>query len=237
MLDSLQLQIRDSLIQDGGPYYHEFEVDNFFREPWNAYSSLVFFVPIIFWLLKLKGEYKQHLIILAILPLLFLNGLGSTLYHGFRDVPFFLYLDFLPASGMSVLLSTYLWKYILNDTLKSILVVATFYCVGGFSWYFTVQVKDLEEIGPNIGYFFVGLAFITPIVIILRKTAFYKWKHAVFGVLSLGIALLCRLLDHPSELFSEHLPQGTHFLWHLFTVLAVFQIGFYVYYIGKLKKS
>jgi hypothetical protein len=164
------------------------------------------------------------LIILLILPFLFLNGLGSTLYHGFRDVPFFFYLDFLPASCMSILLSTYLWNHILKNVTKSILTVISFYLIGSFAWYIVVQFEGLQEIGPNIGYLFVGLSFITPIIILLKT-----------GIFSLGFALLFRMLDHPSELFSSNLPQGTHFLWHIFTVLAVFFVGYYVYFLAKLK--
>ena len=75
-------------IRDSGPFYHEFHADAFIKEPWNAYSSLFFLVPVIFWVWKLRGQYRENLIITLMLPLLFLNGIGSTLYHAFRAADF-----------------------------------------------------------------------------------------------------------------------------------------------------
>ncbi|MCB9224182.1 MAG: hypothetical protein H6582_08410 [Crocinitomicaceae bacterium] len=238
MLDSLEIAIRQTQIHDGGPYYHEFVQDALIKEPWNAYSSLFFFIPIIFWLYKLKGEYRENAIILAILPLLFLNGLGSTLFHALRTDRWMLFLDFMPASLMSMTLSTYLWTQIVKRWYYGVLVVLGFYLLGGLSIAFLVQYEGMRELAPNFGYFFVGASFFAPVLIILGKTNFYKVKYAAATFLFLGLALACRASDYPSpNPFPDLLPQGTHFMWHIFTVFAVFTMGFYVYYINKLGLS
>ena len=237
MLDSLQLNLRNEYILDGGPFYHEFDALAVVKEPWNTYTSLLFFIPVIFWLIKLKGRYAHHKVILLILPLLFLNGLGSTLYHASRSVPFFLYLDFLPASAMSFILSAFFWQFIIKNSLKAIGIVLLFYTIGAVSWYFAIKLDNLKELGPNIGYAFIGLSFVVPVVIILIKTSAFKWGYVISGLMCLGIALVFRILDHPSELLSHSLSQGTHFLWHIFTVIAAFLLGYYVFYLNRYPEN
>ena len=125
LLDGIELQRQ--LIQDSGPLYHEFHADEWIKEPWNAFSSLFFLVPVLFWLWKLRGQYKKHMIITILLPLLFLNGLGSTLYHAFRSSDLFMILDGLPASLMSLTLSLYMWKRVGSKWWKAKSIVLLFY--------------------------------------------------------------------------------------------------------------
>lgn len=238
MLDSLDLALREQFISDGGPFYNEFHHECLVKEPWNAYSSLVFFVPIIFWLFKLRGEYKKHWIILMLLPFLFLNGLGSTLYHAFRNDAFFLLLDFMPANVMSVILASYFWFKVMGKWSKSILIVLSFYAGGWLLLQLSYMLSPTHEYGPNIGYLIVGLSYFIPIILILMKTNGYKIHLVIYSVVFLTLALVCRVLDYPTpNYFVQVLPQGTHFLWHIFSVGAVFSMGYYVYYLNKLNNK
>lgn len=227
MIDSLELVHRKQQIFDHGPMYNEFVHDTLIHEPWNAYSSLCFFIPVIFWLIYLRGKYRTYGIITALLPLLFLNGLGSTLFHAFRASNWFLLLDWLPAALMTLILSIYFWYRVTQKLWKAIGVVGVFYILA-----FTM-VKILSQqtglSGPSIGYFFTGAAFLVPIIIDLKRN---QWKHAGLYVVSLFclvLALLFRILDYPSPNPFAWLPQGTHFLWHVTSSLAVFTLGFYIY--------
>ncbi len=235
MIDSLELIRRAQIIQDSGPIYNEFNADAVVLEPWNAYSSLIFFVPVIFWIFRLRGEYSQHGIILALLPFLFLNGLGSTLFHAFRAHNAWLFLDFMPASFMSIILSTYFWTKLVNKWYWGLLVVIGFYVVAIFSINGLTQIEGMEEMAPNIGYFFVGCSIFFPILVYLKRL---RWKYTylvLLSILFLGLALLCRTLDYPTpNPFPEALPQGTHFLWHVFSSFAVFTMGYFVYNTKKL---
>lgn len=237
MLDSLSLAIRNEYILDSGPFYHEFQVDGLIKEPWNTYSSLLFFIPIIFWLFKLKGEYSKFKILVVLMPLLFLNGLGSTLYHAFRSNSFYLYLDSIPAALMSFTLASYFWTTVLNNALKGVGMVLAIFSLGFLSVKLLVLVPELEEMGPNFAYFIVGLTFFIPILIILIRTNLKRAYLILLTLIFLSLALLCRIIDHPSDLFSELMPQGTHFLWHAFSVLAVFTLGYYVYYLESEKPT
>ena len=227
MIDSLELVHRKQQIFDHGPMYNEFVHDTLIHEPWNAYSSLCFFIPVIFWLVYLRGKYRTYGIITALLPVLFLNGLGSTLFHAFRASNWFLLLDWLPAALMTLILSIYFWYRVTQKLWKAIGVVGVFYILA-----FTM-VKILSQqtglSGPSIGYFFTGAAFLVPVIIDLKRN---QWKHAGLYVVSLFclvLALLFRILDYPSPNPFAWLPQGTHFLWHVSSSLAVFSLGFYIY--------
>jgi len=227
MIDSLELVHRKQQIFDHGPMYNEFVHDTLIHEPWNAYSSLCFFIPVIFWLIYLRGKYRTYGIITALLPLLFLNGLGSTLFHAFRASNWFLLLDWLPAALMTLMLSIFFWYRVTQKLWKAIGVVGVFYILA-----FTM-VKILSQqtglSGPSIGYFFTGAAFLVPVIIDLKRN---QWKHAGLYVVSLFclvLALLFRILDYPSPNPFAWLPQGTHFLWHVSSSLAVFSLGFYIY--------
>ena len=227
MIDSLELAKRQAVIFDHGPMYNEFVHDAVIHEPWNAYSSLFFFIPVIFWLVYLRGKYRTYGIITALLPVLFLNGLGSTLFHAFRASNWFLLLDWLPAALMTLMLSIFFWYRITQTVWKAIGVVCGFYALA-----FTM-VKVLSQqtglSGPSIGYFFTGAAFLVPVVIDLKRN---QWKHAGLYVVSLFflvLALLFRILDYPTPNPFPWLPQGTHFLWHVTSSLAVFTLGFYIY--------
>ena len=227
MIDSLELIHRKQQIFDHGPMYNEFVHDALIHEPWNAYSSLCFFIPVIFWLIYLRGKYRTYGIITALLPLLFLNGLGSTLFHAFRASNWFLLLDWLPAALMTLILSIYFWHRITHKVWKAIGVVLGFYALA-----FTM-VKILSQqtgfSGPSIGYFFTGAAFLVPVIIDLKRN---QWKHAGLYVVSLFclvLAILFRILDYPTPNPFAWLPQGTHFLWHVTSSLAVFTLGFYIY--------
>lgn len=229
MLDSLSLLNRRTLIFDQGPLYHEFIADGTVREPWNAYSSLVFFIPVIFWILYLRGQYKDHKIIVALLPFLFLNGIGSTLYHAFRTSDFLLLLDWMPATIMSILLSSYFWTKIVKKWYFGFLCVLAFY-VASSVVVGLVTTPENRDLAPNISYFFVGCSFLIPIVIHLYKNQFRFWYHVFAAFLFLGFSLLFRTLDYPTpNPFPALLPQGTHFLWHVFSSFAVFSMGFYIY--------
>lgn len=235
MLDSLDIAQRESLIQDSGPFYNEFHAGETILEPWNAFSSLIFFIPVIYWIIKLRGEYKQHLIIVAILPLLFMNGLGSTLYHAWRANEFFLYLDWVPASVMSFILASYFWTQVWKKWYWGILSVLGINFVGmGITQLFR-DIPNFEQFAPNIGYFIVGCSIFIPLTLQLIK---YKFKYAYLvglSVLFLSLSLLFRSLDHPTPNMFKWLPQGTHFLWHVFSSFAVFSMGYYLYYVKILK--
>ena len=229
-MDSLEIAKRLAIISDNGPMYHEFIHDATVHEPWNAYSSLFFLVPVFFWVWKLWGKFKEYRIFLAILPLLALNGVGSTLYHAFRNDRFLLLLDWLPASFMVIVLSSYLWTRFVRKWYFGLLIVVGFYAVGIGAVVLLLQVFQNQALAPNMGYFFIGSSFCLPLILFMSRTRFYRWDLVAFTLFFLIGALTFRTLDYPTpNPFPDLLPQGTHFLWHIFSAMADFSLGYYVY--------
>ena len=223
-------------IQDSGPIYHEFHADHFIKEPWNAYSSLFFLVPVAFWIWKLRGKYRQHRIMVVLLPLLFLNGVGSTLYHAFRSSDLLMHLDWMPAFFMGLTLSGWLWNRVLNSLWKAILVLISFYGTGILA--VGLLTPMLGQAAGNVGYFFIGACFLLPTVVNLVRTGFYKWHLIALSIVFLALALMWRSLDYPNpNPFPGFMPQGTHFLWHITSALAVFTLGYYVYFLNEKKPA
>jgi len=225
---------KQDYILDSGPMYHEFLVDAWIHEPWNAFSSLFFLVPVIFWLWRLRGQYGKYPMITIFLPLLFLNGIGSSVYHAFRSSDLALLLDWLPAFIMNLLLSWYLWNKVLKKPFLSVLVVLGFITAAFFVM--VSMAPDMGDLAANLGYLMIGLCILIPSGIYLVKSKFYKGLLLIISFVFLGIALVFRSLDYPTpNPFPEFLPQGTHFLWHITSALAVFSLGFYFKFIRDME--
>lgn len=238
MIDSLEILKRLMIIGDSGPIYNEFVYDGVVREPWNAWSSLFFFIPVIYWVWRLKGEYNNHKILVVVLPLLFLNGLGSTLFHALRSHQFFLLLDGLPGALMSVTLATYFWTRILKKWYWGLLCVIGFYALAVFTMFSLSGIPGFRYFILNISYFFVGCALLIPVLIQLYRLKFRLWPSVALTLFFLVVALVCRSLDYPTpNPFPEMLPQGTHFLWHITSSMAVFSLGFFIYSTNQYERT
>jgi hypothetical protein len=220
-------------IKDSGPLYHEFHAEHFIKEPWNAFSSLFFLVPVAFWIWKLRGQYRKYIMITLILPLLFINGVGSTLYHAFRASQLALMMDWMPAFFMNLILAWYMWKKVIRNGWASAAMVLIFYvlAIGSMA---TLQ-RYIGVGAANVGYLFIGLSLLLPSTIFLMKTNYYKWYLLLGTFIFLGIALVFRSLDYPTpNPFPNILPQGTHFLWHITSAFAVFTLGYYLMFIRDI---
>ncbi len=209
-------------------YYYELQPDALIKQPGNAFSSLIFFLPVFFWLWKLRGNYRKYAVLTAILPLLFLNGVGSTLFHAFNGGLVFTLLDVLPPFVMTLFLAAYFWKVAIDSWLWGILITLGFLGVNGLTTYW-FQRYGMPEHGVNIYYFIAGIMILTPVLWNLMKSNWHGWHLVVLMLAFVTMALMFRSMDYPTpNPFPEALPQGTHFLWHIFSALGVFPLGYYL---------
>ncbi|OJJ15092.1 hypothetical protein BKI52_40210 [marine bacterium AO1-C] len=213
--------------------YQEYHADYFIKQPWNAISSLVFFIPVIYWILKLKPKFGKYPILAAILPLLFLNGLGSTLFHAFKPNIVFGLLDALPPMLMVIFLSSYFWRKITLSWAKGVLIVLGFYTLNFCLTYILYKVFNFKG-AFNVTYLISGLTLLTPVVMFLVKTRWQQWNLIVLAVTCIGLALLFRVLDRTVPLYLPILTQGTHFLWHIFSAFAVFPLGRFLIHVQDI---
>jgi len=213
-------------LADGGSVYTETNLENFIVEPWNAVSSLAIILPAVYWLYKLRGKYKENWFLTCCIPLLFLGGLGSTLYHAFRTSSFLLLLDFLPILVLSFVVGVHLWMKVLKKWtyvgLLFLIIIA-----------FRIVVPDMlsHHDAINLRYFINGCMIFLPglmLVIINKGKGSVQFSLAlVFFIL----ALVCRKIDAFTPAL---LGQGTHWLWHIFTGIGTVFLSQYLFLLEKM---
>jgi hemolysin III len=143
---------------DGGLLYRETVIHQTIVEPWNAFSSLAFLIPAIFFLYKLRGHYRDNgFIVFFCSPLLILGGLGSTFYHAFRVSFWLLLLDVLPILVLTLGVSIYFWWGIFR---KKIWILVIFVVFSGLFYGFKTVWTGQDLISAN--YFLRGTLLFLP---------------------------------------------------------------------------
>ncbi|MEO1049875.1 MAG: hypothetical protein AAFX87_04600 [Bacteroidota bacterium] len=207
---------------DGGPIYTEHNAEHLIVEPWNAISSLIIALPAIYWAIRLWGRYKEFPFLVYCLPLLFLNGIGSTLFHAFRVSKFFLMMDMLPPIILTISVSIYFWLKVLKRWWFSFIAIPPFILMR-----FWVFDNFPSHTAINLTYAITGLMIFLPMLVFLYQTQFERWRTLVLSIFYLTLALLFREID--AREFVSFLPMGTHFLWHGFSGVAGFLLARYLY--------
>jgi hemolysin III len=113
----------DALGPDGGPIYAETNFSNFIVEPMNALSAIVFILISAYWLWKIRKEAVQFGFIFFSMSLMFIGGIGGTIYHAFRISKYYLLMDWLPITIIIIFSSVYFLNKIFHKLVLSIIVV------------------------------------------------------------------------------------------------------------------
>ena len=212
---------------DGGPVYTETNPDHFIVEPWNAISSLLIVIPALFWLLTIRKEPGNFKFLFYCIPLMILGGLGSTLFHAFRNSRVFLLLDILPTAILTLSLMIYFWLKVFKRWWYVFFVITASIVI---RYLFFVRLPDFMAI--NISYIMTGILIGLPLLIVQVKTKFYKIGEVIAAILLFIIAILFRSMDSQQINF---LPMGTHFLWHALTGFGAYFILSYLYSFRKFE--
>lgn len=210
-------------VPDGGPIYRETtDLSLLIVEPWNAYSSLSFLIPAFYFLYLLRGNYSQHAFLVYFCsPMLILGGLGSTLFHAFRQSPWLLAMDVLPIILLTLGISIWMWLKVLPKKWHLIPILLLFFLLT----YLTMTLLQGQD-SISAGYFVRGTMLFLPCFLFLRKTRF-KHATAFFTAVSFFIlALLFRFADE--KLTLDFMPWGTHWLWHISTAIGGYFLGVYL---------
>lgn len=210
---------------DGGPIYAETDLNAFISEPWNAISSLAIALPAVYWAFQLKWNYRQYPFLYFLMPLLFLGGIGSTLFHAFRASKFLLWMDVLPTAVVTLSVGVYFWNKILPYKWQVASVMIPFV-------YLRFALGDFVsgQLATNLGYFITGFLIFFPSIFFLTKHQFRHYLPALVSVIFLSLSLIMRRLDHT---VAELIPMGSHFLWHIFSGVGAFYLARFLYLIRK----
>ncbi len=215
-------------LADGGPRYAEYHPDLIIVEPWNALSSILMMVPAVYWFFRMKGQWKSMPFFCFALLMVFLGGLGSTLFHAFRISRVFLLMDVLPSALLTLAIGVYFWFRVLPKWWHVLLIFMPIMVFRA-----TVFQSLPNHLSINLSYALTGSLVVVPLLIILVRNEFEKGKTVLAILFSFGLALLFRQLD---VLAFGLLPQGTHFLWHVFSAAGAWFMLDYLFYIESKKK-
>jgi hemolysin III len=225
----------DNIPTDGGPVYAETNLQNWFVEPFNAISSLAYLVPAFYWWRKLKGRHFEFAFLSFCLPFLVLGGIGSTLYHAFRNSVLLLYMDVFPIAVVTLMVSIYLWIKVLPKSWFIVFILAPFlysrYVIYGVvsSGLFLGKPVSAQTV-INITYFITGTMIFLPSILLLIKYKFENWSVLVTSCLLFILGLTFRRIDDWDWGF---LYMGTHFLWHISTAAGSWMLAEYLYRLRK----
>lgn len=211
---------------DGGMLYAETNLRNVFPEPLNAITSCFFLVIAIYWTVQLRGKTKQHLFLSAAIALLYIGGIGGTIYHGLRQWRFFIMMDWLPI----MLLCVAAGVYFLGRVTRWYYAVAFVVLYAAFQFFARKQMIENGDIQLfiNINYAVLAAMVLLPVLAFLITTKFNDGRWVGFALLAFIAALSCRVAD------GWHIFEwGTHFLWHTFGAVAAFCMFQYIYLINE----
>jgi hypothetical protein len=203
------------LPRDHGPVYTEtlHNLPAYFADGWrvvepcNAITASVFVFIVVYWLIRLRGQYRNHPFVMCGLPILLIGGIGGTLYHAFRQWPIFLFMDFGPIALLSLMAAIYLWLRLRPQWYLVVLAIFGIVVLN-----LSLFALDLAgQVRILVGYLFLAVLVVTPLVLVLIRTRGRHSQWIKLGVVCFGLAILCRYLDP----VLSTLPTGTHFLWHL----------------------
>lgn len=226
-------ELNNRLLSDMGPVYYETNLEHLNHlvvEPFNAFSSLAMSLSaVLIWVLLLKKNYEDHPFLAYVFtPLIFIGGIGSTLFHASRSTQFFLLMDWLPVLILTIFLSLFYWYKIYPKWFFILVMVFVILFARALPALF---IKGSAAI--NISYFISGILILIPMVVFMVNNHFQYWKYIVYSILALLISLYFRYADDYESLI---LPMGTHWLWHIFSGVGAWFLGLNIYRTTTAKK-
>ena len=206
---------------DGGLLYAETNMNRMFPEPLNTVTSCFFLAIALYWTMRLWGRGRQHTFLSVAVALLYIGGIGGTIYHGLRQWGFFIMMDWLPIMLLCVGGGVYFLAKLTRWYYAALLII--FYIV------FQVFIRNKMHAGNvqlyiNINYGILAGIVLLPVIAYLISTSFKNGRWVGLALLAFIFALTFRVAD-----WWGWLHNGTHFLWHTFGAIAAFCMFQYIY--------
>ena len=205
--------------------YAETDLSAFVSEPWNAISSLAIALPSVYWAVRLRWNIKHYEFLFFLMPLLFLGGTGSLLYHAFRASRWLLWMDVYPTVVVTLAVSIYFWDKVLAKRWQVASIILPFTAT-------RYLIYDLvsSRLAVNLNYLFTGILIFLPILIFLARNERKHARPVFISVAFLSLSLLMRRVDYAAAAI---IPMGSHFLWHIFSGVGAFYLAKFLYLIRK----
>jgi len=223
---------------DHGPIYLETRrylaegAERLIVEPWNTVSCLLFLALVVFWLVRLRGQYRRHAFLTACLPLVLIGGVGGTVYHAFRSDRIWLFMDWMPIAALSLAVGIYLWSRLLSRWWYALLIIPAVFALQRLNFY--LFARHGRGAAFVMTYSLMGLVVVVPAVGVLIKT---RCRHGIWPLLGLiffVVAISARTTD---AWWPDVFPMGTHWLWHVFGAAAGQMVAEYLYRLQGGRKA
>ncbi len=214
------MQAKETEILDFGPIYFETDLSRILVEPWNAFSSLSFVFVAVLIFFRFKNKKKVGFFLYWAIPLLVLGGIGSTLFHAFRSHVFFILLDVVPISLLSLSIGIYQIYLLLKKPLLVVLLSVVFILLRQLPF---LLIEGQAAI--NISYIISGIFFLLPSFFLLQKTAFAAKKELFWAIVLFMLGIFFRYYDDFQDQF---LPMGVHWLWHISTAAGTWFMALFL---------
>ena len=181
-------------------------------EPLNVLTNLAFIISALF-ARRLACQLNTNSVgATALWSIMLFIGVGSVLFHTVAN-GLTKWMDILPILFFQL---TYLWVYcrqviIFSMTFSSLAML-------GFGMMVFLSQWDASLLNGSIGYVpaFVAILLLALFHFFSNKRARYSLLLSVF---LFGLSLCFRAIDLR---VCEHLPMGTHFLWHVINALVLY---------------
>ncbi|WP_113660790.1 hypothetical protein [Pedobacter nanyangensis] len=211
----------NQLPPDGGMLYTETNMAQLFPEPLNAITSGFFLAIALYWTVKMMGKFKSNPFLTYCLVLLYIGGIGGTVYHALRQWSVFIMMDWMPimllcvSAGVYFLAQSSRWYYAVLMVLG---YVGLQFCIR--NW---INPGNIH-LFVNLNYALMASLVLLPVLKYLVYTNWKAGKWVAYALLSFALALTFRIADKWAWL-----SVGTHFLWHSFGAVATFCMFNYIY--------
>lgn len=229
MLDEAPNRLQERA-PDGGPYYVETpeNLEGFtgLAEPFNAVTASFFVFIVLFWVWRLRGRYALYPFLASCLPLLFVGGVGGTLYHGLRSWIGYFLMDVVPIYLLGLLIALYFWFRLgpkFTHLLGLLAATSLLQLLG--HW----QLPRQWAI--NLSYAMLAFMITLPLVVVAVRTRGQAVGWLLSAILAFAVAWFCRIAD---TFRPPLLPMGTHWLWHTFGALTTAFLAEYLYRVTPL---
>ncbi len=190
-------------------------------EPYNAVSAALFVLITVIWLVRLRKRWKTRPLMSAALPILFIGGVGGTLYHGLRNWVGWFLMDLLPIMLLCLMVSVYFWIRLRPRWTYVVIMIIVGFAIQGSG-----RLLFSRALAINMSYAMLAVLVLIPIGLVVARTKFYAFGWLITSFVCFGIAWVFRLVDAQRD--PPWIPMGTHWLWHTFGAFSVAALAEYI---------
>jgi hemolysin III len=211
----------NSKLPDGGLWYAETNPHAIIVEPHNTWTAALFIAIAGWWIFKLYPARQKYSFLFASSIVLMVGAIGGTIYHAFRWSAFFIMMDWLPILLLCLMASVYFLfrtfnniKIALGIISTMLMIVITVWNIGDRSGHYNI----------NVNYSLMAITVLGSVWLYMHKIRYRYSGYVLVGIICFALALTFRIVDQQGIL-----PQGTHFIWHLFGLGACHSMFTYIY--------